>query len=306
MSKKLLLLLILLFAVYGFGQTIPIEMKQEDEIKIKEKLLSKNFTEAKQALDSVIVRKDQFLICFALSNSDWLIRGLAGKALREVADDDSVPCLVKALENNQDILSGGSEARVSQEELNTDLVDALVRIGNLALDKKPKYEKIEIERIITESKQLHSIRVGKTQDTNERPNLTANLNNYDFSLGEDIELSLKIENNTNSNIGLFDVKPERSFSYCIKSTQGLIIAETKEGREKMHPDIIMARETIIIEPGGKFNFSKVLLNTLFELNSPNDYILEIKRAYHVESNSEKTSKSEDDNILVQKINFSIR
>ena len=257
MSKKLLLLLILLFAVYGFGQTIPIEMKQEDEIKIKEKLLSKNFTEAKQALDSVIVRKDQFLICFALSNSDWLIRGLAGKALREVADDDSVPCLVKALENNQDILSGGSEARVSQMELNTDLVDALLRITNFRLDRRKTYEKVEINRIIQESKQWYDTRTGKTQEINEKPILTANLNNYDFSPGEDIELFLEIKNNTNSNIGLFDVKTERSFSYCIKSTQGLIVAETKEGREKMHPDIIMGRETIIIEPGGKFNFTKI-------------------------------------------------
>ncbi len=142
----LIVLFINLFSTYG------------QETEVEKHLLSKKFAEAKQALDSVIVRKDPFLICLALSNPDWLIRSYAGKALKQIADDNLVPCLVKALEKNQDILSGGSEARASQVELNIDLVDILVGIAKLPLDKKEKYEKIEIERIISESKQWYENR----------------------------------------------------------------------------------------------------------------------------------------------------
>ena len=124
-------------------------------------LLSENFSEAKKALDEVVEKNNSAQTCLALSNSDWLIRSYAGKALKQITDGDSVPCLVKALEKNQDILSGGSEARVSQMELNTDLVDALNRITKLDLVTKSKYEKEDIEQISRDANQWYLLFVNK-------------------------------------------------------------------------------------------------------------------------------------------------
>jgi HEAT repeat protein len=157
----MIVVLALALFVPVFGQILIMGTKQEDETKLKERLLSKDFTVAKSALEEVIKKKHAALTCLALGNSDWLIRSSAGKALRQLASDESVPCLIDALEKNQDIISGGSEALNSQEELNTDLVNALVRITQLPLEKKKKYEKFEIEMVIRESKQWCRLNRGK-------------------------------------------------------------------------------------------------------------------------------------------------
>lgn len=144
------------------------------------------------------------------------------------------------------------------------------------------------------------------ETSDKKPVLEAKLGNDNFQPSDDIELALKIKNETTLAISLFDVEPERSFGIVVRDAEGLIVPETKEGLKRMHPDTIMARETIIIEQGKEFKFRKIRLNDLFDLKRIGNYTIEVKRIYYVEDSSDKNVSLENKGgILTSTISFTV-
>ena len=138
------------------------------------------------------------------------------------------------------------------------------------------------------------------------PILKAKLNQDTFRSGEDIKLFLTLKNKTNLTVGLFDVQPERSFNSTVKDANGSNVFATAEGQKKMKPDIIMARESISIEPGKTFNFREVRLNELFDLTQASNYTLEVKRNYYFENAFTPEMITDVEwNILMAEVKFSV-
>ena len=133
----------------GIWQSASAQGKAPD---IRQRLLSSNYDEAIRALREVVATRSAKLICVGLSSRHWLIRWQAAKEMRDMAVSDSVPCLIKALENNQGFVGGGSEEHSSQDDINRDLVYSLARVTGFRMSEKERYSAKEIENLISESK----------------------------------------------------------------------------------------------------------------------------------------------------------
>lgn len=123
---------------------------QEDK-QMSEKVLSKEFAVAKAALEENKKRKNFKLIRLSLSHSSLTLKRQAAEALAELRDKGSVPSLIRALENNQVMLRGGTETQVMQAELDRAIVSAVEKLTGLDFPKKEILSGDEIKQIIERS-----------------------------------------------------------------------------------------------------------------------------------------------------------
>jgi len=122
----------------------------------------------------------------------------------------------------------------------------------------------------------------ETSTFDTKPVLKAKLNRNAFQSGEVVKLFLSVKNENYLIVSLFDVQPERSFNFTVKDANGSNVPVTQEGQKKMHPNIIMARESISLEPSKTFEFREIRLDELFDLTQSGNYALEVKRSYYFE------------------------
>ncbi|GEM_PF-5086368 len=130
----------------------------------------------------------------------------------------------------------------------------------------------------------------------KEPILELGLKVKKFQIGEPVELTLTIKNETNFTIVLFDVVPERSFEITVKDAKGSSLPLTEIGQRKVYPNIIMGRESVHVESGKELILRrKVRLNELFDLKRAGNYTLKVKRTYYFQNanvmNEEKVLSS---------------
>lgn len=94
-------------------------------------VLSKDFQTAKTALEKAGAEKDLNTVRLGLKAFMLEIKKQSVETIVKLNDKASVPDLIKALEANQTIMSGGTETELLQQELNTAIVSALRRFTKL-------------------------------------------------------------------------------------------------------------------------------------------------------------------------------
>jgi hypothetical protein len=120
--------------------------------EMQEKILNKDFTIAKKALDENKKQRWAIAIRMSLKNQSLIIRQQAADALKELQDKPSVPDLIEALENNQVRYTGGSETQLMQSELNKSLLSALQTLTGLDLIEGRELTTAQIQKAIQECK----------------------------------------------------------------------------------------------------------------------------------------------------------
>lgn len=144
----------------------------------------------------------------------------------------------------------------------------------------------------------------KAEVLSKSPILEAELNSIEFQVGNSIELTLTVKNKSKFTVVLFDAVPERSFEITVKDENGMELEPTKEGRKKMFPDTIMARESIFLKSGKELKLrKKVRLDELFDFERTGTYTLEVKRSYYFEENADLKN---EDMVLISIVKFEVK
>lgn len=94
-------------------------------------ILSKNYQVAKWAFDKAVLEKDKSTIRLGLKGYSLLIKRDVVQTIKQLNDKSFVPELIKALEDNQVLMSGGSETQAEQQELNKEIISALKQLTGL-------------------------------------------------------------------------------------------------------------------------------------------------------------------------------
>jgi hypothetical protein len=94
-------------------------------------ILSKNYKVAKSAFDKAVAEKDKPTLRLGLQKNSLTLKLLIVQAIRQFDDKSFVPDLIKALEDNQSIMSGGSETQAAQQELNKEIISDLKQLTGL-------------------------------------------------------------------------------------------------------------------------------------------------------------------------------
>lgn len=146
-------------------------------------ILSRNYRVAKWALDKAILEKDKRALRLGLKGFSLTIRNKVVLTIMEFDDKSYVSDLIKALESNQGVMSGGSETEYFQLELNKSIVNALRKLTGLKFtyfEETPKkdinfYEspRKDIQKILIESREW-------CRKNKEECNIEESFNNYQF------------------------------------------------------------------------------------------------------------------------------
>jgi hypothetical protein len=140
----------------------------------------------------------------------------------------------------------------------------------------------------------------------KKPVLEARFKDSNFQSGNSIELTLRIKNETNSTIVIFDVLPERGFDIVVKNASGLTLPLTKEGEKIKYPINIIRREGVFISPNNEFTLKTIYLDRMFDLKRTGTYTLEVKTGYNIQDISKKNKSSGNkDNILSSMLHFTV-
>jgi hypothetical protein len=97
-------------------------------------ILSKNYRVAKSAFDKAVLEKDKATLRLGLKRESPSFKRDIVQAIKQFDDKSFVPDLIKALENNQLIMSGGLETQAEQQELNKEIISALAKLTDLKFD----------------------------------------------------------------------------------------------------------------------------------------------------------------------------
>lgn len=124
-----------------------ISMKQDDNI------LSKNYSTAEKALNKAVLAKDKETIRLGLKSPIFSIKQKTVEAMTKINDKTFVPNLIEALEENQGVIAGGSEAEIMQQELNKAIISALEQLTGLQLLTSENMSADDIQRILNESRE---------------------------------------------------------------------------------------------------------------------------------------------------------
>ncbi|NJN47963.1 MAG: hypothetical protein HC808_17445 [Candidatus Competibacteraceae bacterium] len=114
-------------------------------------ILSADYATAERALDEGIKIEDAELIALALNNPHLEIKLRAAEALAELGDKQSIPCLRDALQENQVVYTGGSEAQALQVELNKALITALEKLSGANYGAVDPASEVDIQRVLQTS-----------------------------------------------------------------------------------------------------------------------------------------------------------
>lgn len=109
-------------------ESVKAEMLERQQ---KTSILSKNYNVAKLALNKAVLEKDKSTIRLGLKGFSLLIKRDAIQAIKQLDDKTFVPDLIKALDENQGVMSGGSETEAEQQELNKEIISALKQLTGL-------------------------------------------------------------------------------------------------------------------------------------------------------------------------------
>jgi hypothetical protein len=94
-------------------------------------ILSNNYKVAKAAFDKAVAEKDKRTLRLGLQKNSLNLKLLIVQAIKQFDDKSFVPDLIKALEDNQSIMSGGSEIKAAQQELNKEIISDLKQLTGL-------------------------------------------------------------------------------------------------------------------------------------------------------------------------------
>lgn len=94
-------------------------------------ILSKNYRVARWAFDKAISEKDKSTLRVGLKGFFLSIKRDTVKAVAQLDDKSFVPDLIQTLDENQVIMSGGSETQAEQEGLNKEIISSLKRLTGL-------------------------------------------------------------------------------------------------------------------------------------------------------------------------------
>lgn len=148
-------------------QTLNAEMLERRQ---ETPILSKIYNVAKSALDKAILEKDKSTIRLGLKRNSPSFRTIVVQAIRQLDDKSFVPDLIKALEDNQVLMSGGSETQAEQQELNKEIISTLKQLTGLDFPYLNDSSTIpcfsdcpskDIERVLTDSREWWRIHQGK-------------------------------------------------------------------------------------------------------------------------------------------------
>jgi hypothetical protein len=109
-------------------QTVITEMLEKQQAT---PILSKNYRIAKAAFDKAVLERDKATIRLGLKRESLSFKAVTVQAIKQFEDKSFVPDLIKALEGNQVIMSGGLETQVEQQELNKEIISALKQLTGL-------------------------------------------------------------------------------------------------------------------------------------------------------------------------------
>ena len=128
---------------HGFARAVT----SQSDTAMRERILSKDFSTAEQALEENRRLRDARAVCLSLEHPSLLIKRRAAEALGDLKDKGAVKCLVQALERNQVVLLGGSETQVEQGELNKSILGALNATTGLDLPVTPRPTPAQLRRV---------------------------------------------------------------------------------------------------------------------------------------------------------------
>jgi hypothetical protein len=94
-------------------------------------ILSGDYNIAEKALKEAVLEKNKTTIKRGLKSQFLDIKIKTVKAIAELNDETFVPHLIKALQDNQGIIGGGSEVQVLQDSLNKTIISTLERFTTL-------------------------------------------------------------------------------------------------------------------------------------------------------------------------------
>ncbi|MGB7068427.1 MAG: hypothetical protein WBD22_02950 [Pyrinomonadaceae bacterium] len=141
-----------------------LERQQETPI------LSRNYNVAKWAYDKAVSEGDKSTIRKGLDGLSLLLKRNVVEAIAKFNDKSFVPDLIKALEENQSLMSGGSETQAEKQELNKEIISALKQLTGLdflflkdssmipCFDDCPSKD---IERVLRESREWQTAQKNK-------------------------------------------------------------------------------------------------------------------------------------------------
>lgn len=136
----------------GIGE--PLTMNDQDQ---DAPILSKDYQTAKAALLKAVSEKDTSMLRIGLNTRLIHFKLEVLEAISKVGDRSMVPNVVKALEENQSFVSGGSEMQFAQRDINKAAFSALRKFTELPFEyvteeSLSKRSSKQIQRLIKEAK----------------------------------------------------------------------------------------------------------------------------------------------------------
>ncbi|HMS40446.1 MAG TPA: hypothetical protein PKE69_09485 [Pyrinomonadaceae bacterium] len=120
-------------------------------------ILSKDYSVAKNALDNAVLERDETTIRLGLKNNSLIFKKDVVQAIKQLYYQAFVPDLIKALEENQAIIDGGSEMRIMQNDLTKAIVSALKHLTGLTFPNTENLSQGDIQKILEESREWYQV-----------------------------------------------------------------------------------------------------------------------------------------------------
>jgi hypothetical protein len=132
-------------------------MELQAQTKEQNPILNKDYTIAKQALDKAVLQRDRETIRLGLQKKSLIFKKDVVQGIEQLNDKSFVPDLINVLENNQVAMTGGTETRLLQQELNEAIVSALKKITKLDFQFSEKISADDIQQVLKKSREWWNI-----------------------------------------------------------------------------------------------------------------------------------------------------
>lgn len=106
-------------------------MELQTQTKEQNPVLNKDYTIAKRALDKAVLQRDKETIRLGLQKNSLIFKKDVIQGIEQLNDKSLVPDLISVLESNQVVMTGGTETKLLQQELNEAIISALKKITKL-------------------------------------------------------------------------------------------------------------------------------------------------------------------------------
>lgn len=114
----------------------------------QEGILNKNYSTAEAALNKAIKEKNNETIRLGLRSQILPIRQKTAEAISNTDVKTFVPDLVKALRENQGIISGGTETQLLQQDLNRAIITAIENLTDIQFNVTTDLSPDEVKKFI--------------------------------------------------------------------------------------------------------------------------------------------------------------